>query len=490
MAISFGYGEFERVDPNKRQSILEARRRFLDVLFEKKYRLFNDLMMLFDYEKLSKELIEYDRQSPGVISYHFLSQLADEETRNNVVALSGDTPVFHLLNFVSLRKKLPKYAWVNDKSFKARISKFNFEEELKSLIPEWTELKTIRAAEMFCSSLEKWAAKLNISDEWFMNFIVAFFRRLFYLLEYETLIYAKNYSEETMNEHRFYSFTYIYQDNVRDAIGKAKSDVCSPFFRFFSAFGDEEAYPSSEPFVYSSGGFVVKVERWCPYLSKRRKYISECEGILGQHIYNLKEKSGNYPIGESNGLKGFVERSRDNLIRYCDAVTKGIEDNKPLSELESFRFDGILAKVDEVWNPEVISRTKFIANTLSLLKAEVNNVETQLKGLNESFTKLSFNTTLIDYCNKTQQPYIDSDKWRKTPRKNSGILHFEWLVDYLVNSDRSFTSIASDYDVDLKTVREGIRETADLVGVTIRNSIRSGRPKGSQTKNSTGLIVK
>ncbi len=72
--------------------------------------------------------------------------------------------------------------------------------------------------------------------------------------------------------------------------------------------------------------------------------------------------------------------------------------------------------------------------------------------------------------------------WNKTPQKYSENRHFEWLIDFQVSPCKSYTEIAKENKVDLKTVREAVQKLAKTIGISIRKANRTGRTKG--TKNS------
>jgi hypothetical protein len=59
--------------------------------------------------------------------------------------------------------------------------------------------------------------------------------------------------------------------------------------------------------------------------------------------------------------------------------------------------------------------------------------------------------------------------------------HFTWLIKYQLPPCMKYREIGREFSKDEKTVREGIKDVADLMDLTLRSSERdkhSGRPKG------------
>jgi len=64
--------------------------------------------------------------------------------------------------------------------------------------------------------------------------------------------------------------------------------------------------------------------------------------------------------------------------------------------------------------------------------------------------------------------------------------HLTWLLQYQVPTCKTFRQIGRDYGRDEATVREGIRKTAHLLGLSLRSADsdrRLGRPKGAKDKH-------
>jgi hypothetical protein len=65
--------------------------------------------------------------------------------------------------------------------------------------------------------------------------------------------------------------------------------------------------------------------------------------------------------------------------------------------------------------------------------------------------------------------------------------HFKWLIEYQLPPCKRYREIGRDFGKDEKTVREGIRDVASLVGLTLRSSECDkypGRPIGARDRGN------
>jgi hypothetical protein len=64
--------------------------------------------------------------------------------------------------------------------------------------------------------------------------------------------------------------------------------------------------------------------------------------------------------------------------------------------------------------------------------------------------------------------------------------HFKWLLEYQLPPVKTFRELGREFHKDEKTVREGIRKAAQLVGLSLRSADRDkrlGRPKGAKDRS-------
>lgn len=67
--------------------------------------------------------------------------------------------------------------------------------------------------------------------------------------------------------------------------------------------------------------------------------------------------------------------------------------------------------------------------------------------------------------------------FRVTPTKRDDA-HFMWLVHYQVQMPNlSLEKIARKYNQELKTISDGIKRTAQLIGLTLRSPLPAGRTR-------------
>lgn len=165
------------------------------------------------------------------------------------------------------------------------------------------------------------------------------------------------------------------------------------------------------------------------------------------------------------------------MENYCDEIEKQKAEN-----INASNFDPVV--IEEVgtfaWIASEQDRVQFIEKTCAKFETRIKKNNEALKSL-ETFTKGHFETELTRYCNDIEKSL--PKEWVRTPMKYSDDKHFEWLVDFQVKPEKSYTEIAKDEDIKArKTVREAVEELARTIGISLRQSKRTGRPKG--TKNS------
>lgn len=117
--------------------------------------------------------------------------------------------------------------------------------------------------------------------------------------------------------------------------------------------------------------------------------------------------------------------------------------------------------------------------------------------------KLKFLTEKVESFQNRVDGYIatnnrEAEKYGgKTVSKKDGDKHFRWLIEYQIPSDKNYTDksyseIARENGVDVKTVSEAIGKSAHIIGITLRKPKHTGRPKGSKDSDKSlrklGLI--
>lgn len=485
MAINLGFGKFEKIDVTVTDSTFNARKIFLQTLFEKKSSCFNGLFRLLDFEKLPEGIKESESISSGAMICYILSSLEENEPRNELAALLWVSPVFHLLNFVSQHEKLKENCWLSDPIAIQAISKFDLEQRIKTLIPNWSELKNIDYAQTFCRTIEDWAYDNDLSDEWFLEFVVIIFRKLFFLLKFDMFDLAKRMIKEKYTEHHYhFHFVMLFNEKIGQVVRDSIFEFCSPFDRMFLDIECDE----SEPFEYKWRDFRLPKVVWSPTLKTRESFEKDVYESLETYLLWLKEQKKIFYFRDSSELEEWVTRVDEYVKSHCDFVEKEISEGKNELEVNPLRV-GVPSNlfislrgnlITANWYPSKISRIEFIERIKSEFTSKILDVKKQLTSY-ESFTKTHFTEKLKTYCSEVEKRHKESGEYRDSRRKHSGNRHFEWLVDYQIFLRKSYSAIKKENKADLKTVREGIKTTAELIGLTLARPIRSGRPKGSKT---------
>jgi hypothetical protein len=160
-----------------------------------------------------------------------------------------------------------------------------------------------------------------------------------------------------------------------------------------------------------------------------------------------------------SGLHGIYESS---------AVVERHEAFSFLFKYESleFKVSGPFYKSPSLFKQEVSEQFKAIGGT---------KVRGARKHLNYRLTEYLATVAKINkHLNLAAPP-----SWRDADE------HFRWLVDYQIPPCNTYRQIARNVKKDESTVREGIRRSASLIGLTLRSSHadkRVGRPKGARDK--------
>lgn len=150
-------------------------------------------------------------------------------------------------------------------------------------------------------------------------------------------------------------------------------------------------------------------------------------------------------------------------------------------EIPYFEFDHKRFSLNDRWNPFSETRKEFedkMRKRFIVVKDDMAAREIPvIKG-----TKTEFAVQLKEYCItvvKLLQPNVV-----KTPRKNRGTepRHFEWFVDFQVYPGKEYTEIARNSGVEVASVREAVQDLGNLINLSPRGALRSGRPPKADDK--------
>jgi hypothetical protein len=468
MAIRLGKGSYHYQTEGVSEQTAEARKMFLKVLSGRKFDTFYDLARLVNYNLLPPEASQIDSRT---INYYLLLQMSDKSTRKNLPSHLTGTPIFHFLNYFAEVKRLDQNQELIKKLPETYGNSYYSKLVLERIIPNWEELKTDENAATFCQQVENWAKQNNLYEDWILDFIVKLFRNLLDTPENELFGFTKRYSEDLKEGKNIdHCFETIYEEAIKTAFQTSIYGIVEDDKLFRICVKDTENQPH---FKYRWKGFEFNGTLWLLIYDSRTKFNNEMTEKFEQRKKMLYEQHKQFCY------QSIISDFTNYLNSYCDQVLSEIEHGKPEEYLEPHKKSFIELKS---WFPSKLSRDEYIEDTVSEMEAAIIDLKKQVKGL-KFVTKTHFKIKLKEYCDNIEKNR-PSDLV-KTPQKYGGYKHFEWLVDYQMPPTKSYTEIKIKNNVDLKTVREGIKNAAQLIGLNLRKALHTGRRKGSKTITKT-----
>lgn len=273
------------------------------------------------------------------------------------------------------------------------------------------------------------------------------------------------------NEERLHRINYEWE--IIDSIPKAISDYRNDevLRNKWLGFYDLGEFPA---FEYRWRDFELPPLTWLVRMSSRKGFVEEMQDKLQKKVAYLRHFNQLWSYSNDEKLIHLLESKRKYIESYCDYIEQQKSENIDENVFPPIDFEAI-GKF--VWFPSKQIREQFVEGTLAELKIQIEKNRKALKSY-ESFTKKHFEAELTKYCNKIEKSLPKN--WARTPLKYSEEKHFDWLVDFQVTPCKSYTQIAKENNVDLKTVREAINGLAKIVGIARRKAKHTGRPKGSK----------
>ncbi len=470
MAKRLGSGEYERADVEVKQSKLEARYLFLKVLKAKRSLWAYNLLGLFNRDEVPKELLENDQIDSTI--HFFLAYLSkenpyDKEIRQEIL----DTPFINYYRFFfdkeeelggleSEENALQTYEF--DNSRRKRNA-------LKKIIPSWKELKVKKDAKALCESLQKWADDYNLNEDWVLDFALGVLRAFKPEFDYKLRDFV--WENTGANELRLRRGTYQWE--VKDSVVSAISDYLDEevLRNRRVGFDDLNKFPA---FEYCWRDFELPPSTWLVRMSSRKDFDKKMQDKLQEKVVYLRDSNKLWSYSNDEELNHLLENKRKYLESYCDYIEKQKSENIDENVFPPVVFEPI-GKF--VWFPSKQFREQFVEATLTELKIQIKKNQKALKSY-EFFTKNHFEAEIKKYFNKIKAALPKN--WVRTPVKYSEEKHFEWLIDFQITPYKSYTQIAKENNVDLKTVKEAIKGLAKIVGIALRKAKHTGRPKGSK----------
>lgn len=469
MATRLGGGEYERANVDTKQSAKEARFIFLQALAKRKNQCFFNLLRLFSSDQIPSELLENDKIDN--LFYFFFPYLLrkspyNTETPPQII----DTPILHYYSFFFDKedeiKRLENGDGLQPNSISLKsITRRN--NALKKIVPNWQELKRKKDAESLCKSLEAWAKEYNLNDDWCLDFALDILRKFKSKFDFR----LPSFDGTDLSNEKIKFFHASYEKEVESSIFEAVLDYRRNeiLVYTYSCFDDAKELPT---FEYRWRDFDVQRQIWLPRISSRKEFVAEMYNQLERAKNLLYDAIKLWGYSNKEELLHLEERCRIWLENYCNHLEQKADeiDIKPIVIKELGEF---------TWLPSKKSREQFIEETLAELKNLIIKINKAVKSL-ETFTKADFETKLTKYCNAVEKSLPKT--WIRTPQKYSEDKHFDWLVDFQVSPYKSYAQIAKENNTELNSVRGAIKILADLIGITLRKSKRTGRPKGSKNE--------
>jgi hypothetical protein len=464
MGKRLGSGEYERADVDVKQSTIEARYKFLQTLSQRKSKWGSNLLRLFNHDAVPGEFLETEKIDATV--YFFLQYLTSKnpyetEIRPEIINVP-------LINF---------YRYLFDKE--NEIKELENDEELdvldsseltarrrnaiKKIVPSWRKLRNRADAKALCQSLETWAESFNLNSEWLLDFALS----MLCAFKAEFDFKLTNYKSDQASFWQLY-----YGLEIKDATNTAISDYSNNevWTNKLSGFDDMGKIPE---FEYRWRDFIFPSSTWLPRTNSRQDFVKEMNEKLLETINYLHKSKNFWNYSNDVQLNYHLNRCRKYIESYCDQIEK--QKSERIDESNFLPFDYNLVKA--TWFPSKKTRKHFVEENIAELKIQIVNINKAVESLKD-FTKKDFRAKLTEYCNKIEKSLPEN--WKKTPQKYSETRHFEWLVDYQITPFKSPTEIAKENNVGLKTVRGAIIGLAEMIGITLRKTKPTGRPKGSK----------
>ncbi|HEX9928937.1 MAG TPA: hypothetical protein VGB02_10425 [Pyrinomonadaceae bacterium] len=473
MSKRLGNGEFERADVEVRQSTLVARHKFLEILDKRKGNCLFELVRLFDFNFVPTEFLDKERIDNTV--YFFLHYLLSKkpyetEIRANII----DTPLINYYSFLFDHEDEIKQL-ENDENFQKLTlpnSAARRNKAIGKIVGNWKDLKNRDEAKAFCLTLENWAKSYNLREDWILDFALKVLSR--FKSEFDSEI--ARFKRMPVTDITISWFITAYEMESRNSIRKGIYDYYHNeiWSNQWEGFDDLAELPA---FNYRWRDFELTSETWLARMTTRKQFIAIMNEKLDKTIESIRRLETRFPQSTEAELADLVKQCRSYLENYCDDIEKQKAENIDVSNFAPIAIEEIGTFA---WIHSEQDRVQFIEKTCAEFETRIKKNNEAIKSL-KTFTKGHFEAELTKYCNDIEK-FLPKE-WVRTPMKYSDDKHFEWLVDFQVEPVRGYTEIARENNIKArKTVREAVEELARQISISLRQSKRTGRPKG--TKNS------
>jgi len=173
-------GELELRGVDTKTSTIVARRLFLNLVWEMKSEVVNDLMRLFNIESVPADLpvkpnpIDYSAKLfllHTKSQHYYLIDLTELGYESDV----RQTPILAYFDYIFRNQtKFDELLIESEKKWKdcspAPHQKLITQSALGELIPNWKTLQSRNDAVWLCAELYQWAEKWNLKDDWCLDF--------------------------------------------------------------------------------------------------------------------------------------------------------------------------------------------------------------------------------------------------------------------------------------------------------------------------------
>lgn len=467
MVKRFGFGDYERIDLDTRQSVKLLRHHFLKLLVGYKRNCFENLLRIANFELLPDNLLDKELVPEESLFFFLLSYNFGNPFNAEFSSEVFDTPLVNFLRYVATnQERLAGYESEivdSDPDTNHRM-KIN---ALEKLVPDWKTLKADKDAQMLCKSILSWANEFNLKDEWCLDFAVSVLVHMKCLLKYEPEDFT-NYNSAKVNIY-FHDFKSKQQNAVNSAVYRMYSDeILLDFFMI-----DEEL--EIKPFKFKHKSFEYPDVTYFPNIEKRAKFIKHEKGKFLSLIRDIEEFDDLYK--DVNFVA--IEKS---LNEYCADITdlnsKTEKNYQLLHKLYECKFNSLILFCS-VWDSLQMTQEDFVKNALKEVELSFEKIKRMAESL-ETLKKSDFENALWLYCEKTEKGL--PDYYEKTLTKYSDEKHFIWLIDFQVHPVKTFQQIKDEIDIQdnikVSGIEKGIKKLAKTIGITLRKSPKTGRPKG------------
>lgn len=144
-------------------------------------------------------------------------------------------------------------------------------------------------------------------------------------------------------------------------------------------------------------------------------------------------------------------------------------------------------EIKDNWSPLVLSKETFKKRVENQLWSKffsyfAKKLDSLAGKISEVSGKLNeFQKRVNKYTSKVESLY--ENVATPTVLKKGRDKHFRWLINYQIPPVKSYEQLSKENSVTRKAISDGIKSASKILGLTLRQTQKSGRPKGAKDSN-------